>query len=226
MKSETENLNDRQREQLRRRDQGELYDVYQTGDPSWLRARMLIGELRCCRTPEEARDRLETLLEAYPKSSVIVPPFTCDLGSRIRIGEHCHINMDCLFLDEGRITIGDHVLIGPRCSFYTPVHPLDAQIRRTGLETARPISIESDVWLGGSVVVNPGVTIGAGSVIGSGSVVTRSVPAGVFAAGNPCRVIRRLDEKDREIWHQRFEDYRRSLARFSQPASSGSQEKN
>ena len=97
-----------------------------------------------------------------------------------------------MILDEAAVTFGDNVFIGPNCAFYTAAHPLDAGQRRLGLEFARPISVGSDVWIGGNVVVLPGVTIGDGCIIGAGSVVTRDIPAGFLAFGNPCRVIRRL----------------------------------
>ena len=120
-------------------------------------------------------------------------PFLCDYGYNIKVGENFYVNYNCVILDCAPVTFGDNVFIAPNCGFYTAGHPLDAATRNTGLEFARPITVEDDVWIGGGVSVLPGVTIGRGSVIGAGSVVTRDIPAGVVAAGNPCRVIRAVD---------------------------------
>lgn len=192
---------------LDRRENGLLYNVYETGDPSWQNARALVSAVNSYTYPEEARRALEQLLGAYPKSAHVVPPIYCDLGTRVFLGEDSFVNMDCLFLDEGRIVIKDRVLIGPRCSFYTALHPMDPQIRATALECAKGITIEEDVWIAGSCVINAGVTIGKGSVIGSGSVVCKDIPAGVFAAGNPCRVIRVIDEEEKRQWRACYDDY-------------------
>ena len=125
------------------------------------------------------------------------PPMYLDYGSQLHIGDNTFINADFLTLGGGEITIGSHVLIGPSARLYTPIHALDIDARRDGFERVLPITIGDDVWLGGNVVVCPGVTIGNGSVIGAGSVVTKSIPAGVLAAGNPARVIRTLLEGER-----------------------------
>jgi len=126
------------------------------------------------------------------------PPLYLDYGSQLHIGENTFINADFLTLGGGEITIGKHVLIGPSARLYTPIHAIDLEKRRAGFERVLPITIGDDVWLGGNVVVCPGVTIGAGSIIGAGSVVTKDVPAGVLAAGNPARVIRTLIEGERD----------------------------
>lgn len=130
----------------------------------------------------------------------IEPPFRCDYGTQIEVGRRFFMNYDCVFLDVCPIRIGDDVLIGPRVSLLTAAHPTDAKIRNTGLEYGKPITIGSSVWIGGGVIINPGVTIGDNVVIGSGSVVTRDIPSGVIAAGNPCRVLRALNENDRQLW--------------------------
>lgn len=202
-----------------RRELGKLYCVYDVPGNEWIKARSLLQKINSTYVPDEARAYFDELLGAFPKSSHITPPFYCDLGTRIFLGQSVHINMDCLFLDEGKITIGDRVLIGPRCSFYTPIHPMDPQVRATGLETCKPIHIENDVWLGGSVTVNGGVTIGEGSVIGSGSVVVRDIPDYVFACGNPCRVVRPIDQQDQKEWNDAWQDYLRDPDTAGMPES-------
>jgi maltose O-acetyltransferase len=139
------------------------------------------------------RDVLEQLLGAVDASSVIEPPFFCDYGTQIALGEGVFINFNCVFLDCCAITIGAQTQLGPAVQLYTASHPLDAAARVSGPELARPITIGSRVWIGGGAIVLPGVTIGDDTVVGAGSVVTRSLPRGVVAAGNPCRVIRSLD---------------------------------
>lgn len=122
----------------------------------------------------------------------IEPPFFCDYGVNITLGDQVFFNFNCVVLDVAPVVIGNHVMFGPAVQIYTATHPLDAAERRSGLEFAQPITIEDDVWVGGGVIICPGVRIGARAVIGAGSVVTRDVPADVFAAGNPCRVIRAI----------------------------------
>lgn len=126
----------------------------------------------------------------------IVSPFFCDYGYNIEIGENFFMNMNCVILDGAKVTFGDNVFVAPGCGFYTAGHPLDAERRNAGLEYALPIKIGNNVWIGAQVCVLPGVTIGDNSVIGAGSVVTKDIPSGVLAAGNPCRVIRPITEAD------------------------------
>lgn len=147
---------------------------------------------RTCMEDPDYRPALENLIPGIPESSFIAPPFRCDHGHGIHIGEDVIVNVGATMLDGGDITIRDHVKIGPNCSFYTSIHPMDYLERRKPQETCKPITIGEDVWLGGNVVVCGGVSIGARSVIGAGSVVTRDIPEDCFAAGNPCRVIRKL----------------------------------
>jgi maltose O-acetyltransferase len=120
---------------------------------------------------------------------VIRPPFFCDFGSNIFLGEGVFLNFNCVILDVVRVTIGDRTQIGPATQIYAADHPRDAKTRRDGLEFGRPVTIGSDVWIGGGAIILPGVTIGDGAVIGAGSVVTREVAAGQTAAGNPARPI-------------------------------------
>lgn len=151
---------------------------------------------------EEKRQILTELFGRFGEGSYIQGPFYCDFGCRTYIGSHTHINFGATFLDGGTISIGDYVQIGPNAGLYTPVHPIDPDVRKTELELGRPIVIHDGVWLGGHVVVNPGVTIGKNSVIGSGSVVTKDIPDNVVAVGNPCRIIRSIGEEDKVYWEQ------------------------
>jgi maltose O-acetyltransferase len=119
--------------------------------------------------------------------------FYCDYGWNIELGERVFFNFNCIVLDVCRVRIGDYTLFGPSVQILTPMHPLEATLRRKQ-EFGKPVDIGSDVWVGGGALILPGVHIGANTVIGAGSVVTRDIPAGVFAAGNPCRVIREIVE--------------------------------
>ena len=148
---------------------------------------------------------LQELLGHLGEDSWIEPPFRCDYGTQISIGDHFFANYDCIFLDVAPITIGNRVMFGPRVCLYTAGHPLDAATRNTGLEFGKPIALGDDVWLGGNVVVLPGVTIGAGTVVAAGSVVKRDLPPHVLAAGNPCQVLRSITEADRLKWEAQKE---------------------
>ena len=123
------------------------------------------------------------------------PPFYCDYGSNIELGDRVFFNFNCIVLDVCRVTIGNYTMFGPAVQILTPMHPLNAELRRKQ-EYGKPIEIGSDVWVGGGALILPGVRIGSRSVIGAGSVVTREIPDGVFAAGNPCRVIRELTDNE------------------------------
>ena len=136
-------------------------------------------------------------------SPIVYAPFWCDFGYNIEIGENFFCNHNCVILDGARVTFGNNVFIAPNCGFYTAGHPLDAEQRNQGLEYAYPITVGNDVWICAGVQVMPGVTIGSGSVIGAGSVVTKDVPAGVVAVGNPCRAVRQITEEDRAKYAKR-----------------------
>lgn len=125
----------------------------------------------------------------------IEPPFYCDYGSNIEFGSNCYLNHNCIFLDVCSLTIGSNVLFGPNVQVYTASHPLDPIERRNGIELGKPIKIGNDVWIGGSAVICPGVTIGDGVTVGAGSVVTKDVEPYVVVAGNPAKVIKKLDRK-------------------------------
>jgi maltose O-acetyltransferase len=141
---------------------------------------------------EERRRLLDEIL-GYPNDGWIQAPFFCDYGYNIKLGKGVYMNFNCVVLDVMEVTIGDHTMFGPAVQVLTPMHPMDAAERRAGKEFAKPISIGADVWVGGGAMICPGVTIGDRSVIGAGSVVTRDIPADVFAAGNPCRVIKAIE---------------------------------
>jgi maltose O-acetyltransferase len=159
------------------------------------RARDLCQDLNATREAqqEERRRILRELLGAGGEDVWMQPPFFCDYGSNILLGKKCFFNFNCVVLDVCQVRIGDYTLFGPAVQVYTATHPLNAELRRTQ-EAGKPVEIGSDVWVGGGAIICPGVTIGSRCVIGAGSVVTRDVPEGVFAAGNPCRVIRALTE--------------------------------
>ena len=148
--------------------------------------------------PSEAAEQeriLRSLLGKAGASFSILPPFWCDYGYNIEIGDHFFANHNCVILDANKVVFGDNVFIAPNCGFYTAGHPIDAGLRNQGLEYAYPITIGNNVWIGAQCVILPGVTIGDNSVIAAGSVVNRDIPSGVLAAGNPCKVIREIDQK-------------------------------
>ncbi|WP_293906594.1 MULTISPECIES: sugar O-acetyltransferase [unclassified Sphingobacterium] len=140
---------------------------------------------------------IQKLFKTTGSRFFLEPPFRCDYGYNITIGENFYSNYNCTILDCAPVTIGENVLFGPNVSLFTAGHPLHFEARNQGWEFAQPIVIEDNVWIGGHVVVNPGVRIGKNAVIGSGSVVTKDIPADVIAAGNPCRIIRPITETDR-----------------------------
>jgi maltose O-acetyltransferase len=159
------------------------------------RARDLCQALNATREAQqdERRRILKGLFGAGGESVWMQPPFFCDYGSNIYLGERVFFNFNCIVLDVCEVRIGDFTLFGPAVQLYTATHPMNAELRRKQ-ESAKPITIGSDVWVGGGAIICPGVRIGSKSVIGAGSVVTRDIPEGVFAAGNPCRVIREITE--------------------------------
>jgi maltose O-acetyltransferase len=171
-------------------------ELYYAGDPE-----LVADRARCERLlrafnsqpDEDARLRvLGELLGGIGRSSYIRPPFFCDYGFNIRLGDGVFLNFNCVILDVVPVTIGDRVQIASAVQILAADHPLDVATRAAGLENGRPITIEDDAWIGGGAILCPGVTVGRGSVIGAGSVVTRDIPPGVVAVGNPCRVLREL----------------------------------
>lgn len=145
--------------------------------------------------PRELEKKNEIIRNLFGKTKehfFIEPPFYCDYGYNIQIGENFYANYECIMLDGNRIIIGDNVLLGPRVNLFGAGHPIEPDLRLQELEYAKPITIGNNVWVGGNVTINPGVTIGDNVVIGSGSVVTKDIPANVIAVGNPCKVIKEL----------------------------------
>ncbi len=181
-------------------------ELYRSADPELVadaeRAQRWVARYNA--TPSDATEARMALLRRLCGSvgddTVIRPPFACDYGYNIRLGRKTFINFNCVFLDCALIEIGDNLQMGPAVQVYTAAHPLEADVRRSGLEYARPIRIGNDVWIGGGAIILPGVTIGDRSIIGAGSVVVHDVPTAKVIAGNPARIIRTLDgSSDMEV---------------------------
>jgi maltose O-acetyltransferase len=175
---------------------GDLYDPLDAELTSAReRARDLCQTLNATREAEqEVRRRILGELFGKGGETVIMqPPFYCDYGSNIELGERVYFNFNCVVLDVCPVRIGDFTLFGPGVQILTPMHPFNASLRRKQ-EFGKPVEIGSDVWVGGGALILPGVRVGSRSIIGAGSVVTRDIPDGVLAAGNPCRVIREITE--------------------------------
>jgi len=176
---------------------GEMYDAT---DPQLTAERRRARDL--CRSLNESHDNeqelrnriIRELFGSAGDAVWIEPPFYCDYGSNITLGSKVFFNFNCVILDPASVIIGSNVLFGPAVQVYTATHPMSASERLTYLEFSRPVKVGSDVWVGGGAIICPGVCIGSRSVIGAGSVVTHDIPAGVFASGNPCRIIRQLDD--------------------------------
>ena len=173
-------------------------ELYRADDPELvadaLRARRLEARFNGADPADDAGRWavLEELLGVVGEGTVIRPPFRCDYGANIRMGTRCFANAGLVALDVAPILIGDHVQLGPNVQLLTPTHPIDPGLRRAGWEAAEPIAIGDNAWLGGGVIVLPGVTVGADTVVGAGAVVTGDLPPGVVAVGNPARIVRRI----------------------------------
>ncbi len=153
--------------------------------------------------PTKVRERnqiLKRLLGSTGSRFFIEPPFHCDYGYNIQLGENFYANYNCTILDGARVSIGDNVMFGPNVNLYTAGHPIHFEPRNEGWEYALPIIIGANVWVGGNTVINPGITIGENTVIGSGSVITKDIPANVIAVGNPCRVLRAITDEDKKFY--------------------------
>jgi len=138
---------------------------------------------------------------------LVEPPFYCDYGFNIYIGENFYANFDCIILDVNKVNIGNNVFFGPRVCIYTAGHPIDADVRNTLLEYGKPIKIGNNVWIGGNTIINPGITVGNNVVIGSGSIITKDIPENVIAVGNPCKVLRLITEEDKKYWEDNKNKY-------------------
>ncbi|MBO5699020.1 MAG: sugar O-acetyltransferase [Bacteroidaceae bacterium] len=176
---------------------GMLYDA--NYDPTLINERNQCAELTFqynALPPSKQEERsalLKHILGKMGDNVQIIPPFFCDYGYNIEVGNEFFMNMNCVILDGAKVTFGNHVFIGPNSGFYTAGHPLNKDQRNVGLEYAKPITVGNNVWIGAQVCVLPGVTIGDNVVIGAGSVVTKDIPANVLAYGNPCRVVREIE---------------------------------
>jgi maltose O-acetyltransferase len=173
--------------------------LYNAGDPhlSNLRynARKLLDSINSSALDIKDGKRLKLLGQLFGsagKGLWLQPPFYCDYGSNITLGNNVYFNFDCVILDVAKVTIGSSVLFGPGVHIYTATHPLEWEKRKSGEEFGKPVTIKDDVWIGGGAVICPGVNIEEKSIIGAGAVVTRDVPSGVVVAGNPARVIKEL----------------------------------
>ena len=172
--------------EMYRFDKGEIHE-------SLIHAKKLCARLQTMTNNDDGyRSVIEELIPGIPESSTVCPPFHCDHGNGIIIGSNVFINYNCVMLDGAYIRIGDNVKIGPACQIYTPHHPIDHIERRESQESAFPVTIGEDTWLGGGCIICPGVTIGRRCIIGAGSVVVHDIPDDSLAAGNPAVVKRRL----------------------------------
>lgn len=166
--------------------------------------------------PPKERDRIPEILKRIlgkaGENVWLEPPFHCDYGWNIEVGENFFANYGLTILDVCKVTIGDNVQIAPNVAIYTAGHPIHPVGRNSGYEYGLPITIGNNVWIGGNVVILPGVTIGDNAVIGAGSVITKNIPANVVAAGNPCRILRTITEDDRDYYYKDYkfdvEDYK------------------
>lgn len=164
----------------------ELQEIFRHARAAWMRLNTLSPH------DPEYREALEDLIPGTPASVFLSPPFYCDHGCNIKLGEYVFINYNCCFLDGGGITIGHHTLIGPAVQIYTPQHPIDYMERRKTIERSPAVKIGNDCWIGGGSVICPGVTVGDRCIIAAGSVVVRDIPDDSMAAGNPAVVKKKL----------------------------------
>ncbi len=183
------------------------YMGYDLDQESYQNSRGILREINSSYTAINI-EKLRPYLKHIGENAVMIPPLYFDHGIYIDIGDNFYSNTDLTILDEALVKIGDNVLFGPKVQIYTPSHPLDKEIRRTGLEYALPIIIEDDVWIGGNTVILGGITIKSGSIIGAGSVVTKDIPENVIACGNPCKVIRAINKEDKIFWKQKYDEYK------------------
>ncbi len=167
-----------------------------------LNLRLKIHKFNSCSPDkkDEMKAMLKDIVGKCGKDIFIEPPFHCDYGKNIEVGENFYANFNCVILDVAKVKIGNNVLFAPNVSIYTAGHPIHPESRNSGYEYGIGITIGDNVWVGGNVVINPGVHIGNNVVIGSGSVVTKDIPDNVIAVGNPCRIVREITEDDRKYY--------------------------
>ena len=170
---------------------------YDSRDPELFEMRKSTREALKIYNDSPTAQNLEKVLGYKAENLIIVPPFQCEYGHNIKFGKNVFVNFNFSLLSSAEIEIGDNCYIGPNVGIYTAMHPIEPDRRRLGINFAKPVKICDGAWLGGGVIVLPGVTIGRNSVIGAGSVVTRSVPDNCVAVGNPCRVIKTVDNGER-----------------------------
>lgn len=163
-----------------------------------------IYEYNICRPNEKEKIEklIREILNKAGKNINIEAPFHCDYGKNIEVGDNFFANYNCTILDVGKVIIGHNVMFAPNVSLYSAGHPIHPHSRNSGYEYGMGITIGNNVWIGGSVVINPGVHIGNNVVIGSGSVVTKDIPDNMIAVGNPCKVIREITEEDRKYYYK------------------------
>lgn len=154
---------------------------------------------------KKMKEMIKNILGKTGEDVCVEQPFRCDYGKNIEVGNNFFANYNCVILDVAKVTIGENVMFAPNVSIYTAGHPIHPESRNSGYEYGIPVTIGDNVWVGGSVVINPGVKIGNNVVIGSGSVVTKDIPDNVIAVGNPCRVIREITEEDRKYYYRNNE---------------------
>lgn len=188
---------------------GFLYDANYNKEIVEARTRCadLCYDFNQCRPSDTKKQKelLEQILGSIKGNAVITAPFYCDYGFNISIGENFYTNHNVTILDGAKVTFGDNVFIAPNCVFSTSGHAIDSEQRGRGLEIAWPITVGDNVWIGANVSVLPGVTIGSDTIIGAGSIVNKDIPSGVIAAGNPCKVIRKITEADKQkypVWDE------------------------
>lgn len=184
--------------------------AYQAGDNELasdrLKAREITFEFNSL-PPKQIKQRKQLLKRLFGKTEnmfYVEPPFRCDYGYNIEIGEHFYANFNLTILDCAKVFIGHHVFMGPNVAIYTAGHPMHQNLRDQNYEWAQEITIGNSVWIGGNVVINAGLKIGSNVVIGSGSVVTKDIPDHSFAAGNPCKVIRPITDADKDFYYKNF----------------------